>query len=82
MCTFLYIGMGKGILCCCKLESYKLSDATRCDFQDFALSVRRYFRCLKSVGDPSNYWDHSRLNAFSSQYEHGAIVSRVQYAVD
>ena len=82
MCTFLYIGMGKGILCCCKLESYKLSDATRCDFQDFALSVRRYFRCLKSVGDPSNYWDHSRLNALSSQYEHGAIVSRVQYAVD
>ena len=41
MCTFLFIGMWRSILCYCMLESYKmLSDFTICGFQYITLNVR------------------------------------------
>ena len=51
VCTFLLIGMGRGIQCHFMLERYNLlSDFARCGCQDIALSVSRDVRHLNSAG--------------------------------
>ena len=78
ICPFQSIAMGRAILCHCMLERNNLlSDFAICDFQDFALSVRRDLRHLNSVGVPTDYYDHCRLKAFSSQDEEESVVSKV-----
>ena len=56
MCTFLSIGIGRGILIPQMLEIYNLlSHFPRKVYQDITLSVRRDFRHLNSVGPPTNF---------------------------
>ena len=77
MCSFIFIGMRRHILCHCVLERYNLLSYFKIsDFQDIALSVRGDFRTLNNVGTPKDYEDHRRLNAFSPQDETETIVTR------